>query len=130
MARFLFALYFIPTFNLPYCPYEWKLTHVGFNADRNRWYRRWSDSFIQQGGQGTNSYAQFPWTMADANYAASIINVDSDTGTQGVGLVSRSSTGFYLQRYTGGTYNVVWLASGKGAESQSPWAAMNIIKYI
>lgn len=68
--------------------------------------------------------------MQDANYGASIINVDGDTGTQGVGLVKRSSTGFNLQRYTGGSYNIVWLASGKGIDSQTPWSAKNIIKYI
>ena len=68
--------------------------------------------------------------MADANYGASIINIDADTGTQGVGLVSRSAFGYYLQRYTGGAFNIVWLAAGKSAPSQNPWAFQNIIKYI
>ena len=67
--------------------------------------------------------------MKDSNYGASIINVDGDTGTQGVGLVSRTTTGYRLQRYTGGTYNVVWLTAGNGVDSQTPWTFRNIIKY-
>lgn len=80
-------------------------------SDGSSWYRKWSDGFIEQGGQIQANTVTFPTAFGGANYAIGIATQRESLSGNWHQITSHSNTGFVFNR--DGTAQILfWMASG------------------
>lgn len=83
------------------------------SEDGNSWYRKYSDGWIEQGGKASssNSY-EFPIPFTSIPTFTHGEYNDSGNNSQAVGFCQLTTSGFQLQRYSGGAIEIHWRACG------------------
>jgi hypothetical protein len=89
------------------------LIETYISDDGNSWYRKYSDGWIEQGGKALsgNTYV-FPIPFTSVPTFTHGEYNDGESNSHAVGFCQLTTSGFTLQRYTGGNIEMHWRACG------------------
>ena len=89
------------------------VTETFQSEDRNNWYRKWSDGWIEQGGVGvTGTNVTFPTSFSNIPTLTLSEYQTGGNNSQAIGYQNITNTGFMPYRYSGGSLSINWYACG------------------